>query len=68
MSADVHKMAAALLRHRAGELRKLKGEEAFKPFTLKPTAGWAQVSQGIVNLVADQLEDVAKELLQGRQT
>lgn len=64
MSVDVHKMAAALLRHRAGELRRLKGE-AFRPVLQKPTPGWIQISEGVVNLVADQLEDLAKQLVQG---
>jgi len=62
MKPDAHKMAAALLRHRAEELRALKGEDAFKPFTLRPTAGWALVSRGLIALVAVQLADIAKEL------
>ncbi|OFW99253.1 MAG: hypothetical protein A3E78_11745 [Alphaproteobacteria bacterium RIFCSPHIGHO2_12_FULL_63_12] len=66
MTPDVHKMAAALLRHRAVELRRLKAEEAFKPFALKPTAGWALVSSGLISLVADQLDDIAKELVSGK--
>ena len=66
MKPDVHKMAAAVIRHRAEELRALKGEDAFKPLTLKPTAGWALVSRGLIALVADQLEDIAKELVSGK--
>ena len=66
MSVDVHKMSAALLRQRAQELRALKGEDAFKPFTLRPTAGWALVSRGLISLVADQLDDIAKELVSGK--
>lgn len=66
MSVDPHKMAAAILRHRAEELRKLKGEDAFKPFTIRPTHGWALVSQGLVNLVADQLDELARDLVSGQ--
>ena len=67
MSVDVHKMAAALLRQRAQEVRKLKGEDAFKPFTLKPTAGWAQISNGVIALVADVIDDVARKLLEEKR-
>ena len=66
MKPDTHKMAAALLRHRAEELRALKGEDAFKPFSLKPTAGWALVSNGVIALAADLIDDVARELLSGK--
>ena len=66
MSTDHQKMAAALLRHRAQELRKLKTEDAFRPSTPKPTAAWSRISEGVVLAVADQLDDIAREMLGGK--
>lgn len=68
MSHDTKRLAAAELRERARTLRKLKGSEAFRPFLLKDTAGWALVSQGLVTLIADQLDDIANEMLSGKVT
>jgi hypothetical protein len=65
MISDHQKMAAAVIRHRAQELKKLRVEEGSSAFSRKPSAGWTRVSEGIVLIVAEVLEDIAKEMLSG---
>ena len=66
MNHDVRRLASVVLRDRARELRALERAPVLTQFVGTPTPGWARISEGFVVALAEQLEDIAKELVLGK--